>query len=164
MRPAMLEKQKTIDHIINQINDAKATIIVHYQGLNVANFSYLRKELKAQGAIIKIYKNNLVARALQKSKFQALENNLVGPNAFVFGFEDDLVTAKIVANYAKINKMITFKGGIFDGKVVDQNQLIAIAALPSKLELIAMLAATIQTPILHLALVLKKIAQQKANA
>lgn len=163
MRPAMIEKQKTIDLIAKQINDSKTTIVVQYQGMKVEEINFLRKELKAKGAIFTIYKNNLVARAL-KEKHLLLENNLVGPNGFIFGFENDLETAKVVSNYAKINKLLVLRGGIFDGKVVDQIELQKIASLPSKLELISMLASCLQAPVRNLALAIKAVAQQKESA
>lgn len=163
MRPAMVKKQQTIDFIAKQISDAKATFVVQYQGMNVEAISSLRKELKLNGATITIYKNNLVARALNNTQ-TSLQTSLIGPNAFIFGFSDDLATAKIIANYAKINKLLLLKGGIFEGKVVDKKELITIASLPSKLELIAMLASCLQGPIRNLALAIKAVAKQKENA
>ncbi|WP_375317124.1 50S ribosomal protein L10 [Spiroplasma endosymbiont of Virgichneumon dumeticola] len=163
MRPSMVEKQKTIDLITKQISDAKTTIVVQYQGMNVEEISTLRKELKSKGATFSIYKNNLFARALNKDN-ASLEASLVGPNAFIFGFEDDLATAKIVSNYAKINKLLVLRGGIFEGKVINKKELIAIASLPSKLELISMLASCLQGPVRNLALSIKAVAEQKENA
>ncbi|WP_342265995.1 50S ribosomal protein L10 [Spiroplasma endosymbiont of Villa modesta] len=163
MRPAMVEKQKTIDLIAKQINDSKTTIVVQYQGMNVEEISSLRKELRVKGATFTIYKNNLVARALKK-EYSSLESSLVGPNGFIFGFENDLETAKIVSNYAKINKLLVLRGGIFEGKVIDQSELQKIASLPSKLELISMLASCLQAPVRNLALAIKAVAQQKENA
>ncbi|WP_338959486.1 50S ribosomal protein L10 [Spiroplasma endosymbiont of Tiphia femorata] len=163
MRPAMVEKQKTIDLIAKQINDSKTTIVVQYQGMNVEEISSLRKELRAKGATFTIYNNNLVARALKK-EYSSLESSLVGPNGFIFGFENDLETAKIVSNYAKINKLLVLRGGIFEGKVIDQSELQKIASLPSKLELISMLASCLQAPVRNLALAIKAVAQQKENA
>ncbi|WP_400254857.1 50S ribosomal protein L10 [Spiroplasma endosymbiont of Cleonymus obscurus] len=163
MRPAMVEKQKTIDLIAKQINDSKTTIVVQYQGMNVEEISSLRKELRAKGSTFTIYKNNLVARALKK-EYSSLESSLVGPNGFIFGFENDLETAKIVSNYAKINKLLVLRGGIFEGKVIDQSELQKIASLPSKLELISMLASCLQAPVRNLALAIKAVAQQKENA
>ncbi|WP_338960299.1 MULTISPECIES: 50S ribosomal protein L10 [unclassified Spiroplasma] len=163
MRPAMVEKQKTIDLIAKQINDSKTTIVVQYQGMNVEEISSLCKELRAKGATFTIYKNNLVARALKK-EYSSLESSLVGPNGFIFGFENDLETAKIVSNYAKINKLLVLRGGIFEGKVIDQSELQKIASLPSKLELISMLASCLQAPVCNLALAIKAVAQQKENA
>lgn len=163
MRPAMVEKQKTIDLIAKQINDAKTTIVVQYQGMNVEEISFLRKELRSKGATFTIYKNNLVARALKK-EYSLLKDSLVGPNAFIFGFENDLETTKILSNYAKINKLLVLRGGIFEGKVINQTELQKIASLPSKLELISMLASCLQAPVRNLALAFKAVAQQKENA
>lgn len=162
MRPAMVKKQKTIDLIAKQINDSKTTIVVQYQGMNVEEISSLRKELRIKGATFTIYKNNLVARAL-KQEYSLLENSLVGPNAFIFG-DNDLETAKIVSNYAKINKLLVLRGGIFEGKVINQTELQKIVSLPSKLELISMLASCLQAPIRNLALAIKAVSQQKENA
>ena len=162
MRPAMVEKQKTIDLIAKQINDSKTTIVVHYQGMKVDEISSLRKELKAKGATFIVYKNNLVARALSKD-YLSLKNSLTGPNGFIFGSENDLETAKVVSNYAKINKYLLLKGGIFEGKVIDESELKKIASLPSKLELISMLASCLQAPIRNLAITIKAVTVDKKN-
>lgn len=161
MRPAMVEKQKIINQIHDQITKAKTTIVVQYQGLDVSLLSQLRHELKGAGAEIKVYKNNLVSRALADSKFTDLDQSLVGPNAFVFGFENDLQTAKVLSDFAKKNKLLKLKAGIFENKVIDQNQLLVIASLPPKEILLSMLLSVLQAPVQKLAATIEAVAKQK---
>ena len=161
MRPAMVEKQKIINQIHDQITKAKTTIVVQYQGLDVSLLSQLRHELKAAGAEIKVYKNNLVSRALKASKFTDLDQSLIGPNAFVFGFENDLKTAKVLSDFAKKNKLLKLKAGIFDNKVIDEKQLLVIASLPPKEILLSMLLSVLQAPVQKLAAAIEAVAKQK---
>jgi len=161
MRPAMVEKQKIINQIHDQITKAKTTIVVQYQGLDVSLLSQLRHELKTAGAEIKVYKNNLVSRALKDSKFTDLDQSLIGPNAFVFGFENDLKTAKVLSDFAKKNKLLKLKAGIFDNKVIDQKQLLVIASLPPKEILLSMLLSVLQAPVQKLAAAFDAVAKQK---
>ncbi|MDQ7983065.1 MAG: 50S ribosomal protein L10 [Spiroplasma sp.] len=161
IRPAMVEKQKIINQIHDQITKAKTTIVVQYQGLDVSLLSELRHELKQAGAQIKVYKNNLVGLALKDSDFKDLDQSLIGPNAFVFGFENDLNTAKVLANFAKKNKLLKLKAGIFENKVIDQNQLLVIASLPPKEILLSMLLSALQGPIQKLAATIEAVAKSK---
>lgn len=161
MRPAMVEKQKIIDEIKNNITNAKATFVVQFQGLDVKDISSLRKELKTQGAQIKIYKNNLVSRALQDSSFEGLQNDLIGPNAFVFGYENDLNTVKVLANFAKANNLLKLKAGIFENKIINSQELKTIASLPPKETLLSMLLFCLQSPVQRLAASIKAVAEKK---
>lgn len=161
MRPAMVEKQKIIDQIHSQVTTAKTTIVVQFQGLDVSSLSELRKELRDTGAEIKIYKNNLFDRALANTEFNALSKELIGPNAFVFGFENDLNTAKVLANFAKKNKLLKLKAGIFENQVVSQQKLVVIASLPPKEILLSMMLNCLQAPVQKLAATIKAVAEQK---
>lgn len=161
MRPAMVEKQKIIDQIHSQITTAKTTIVVQFQGLDVTSLSTLRKELRNAGAEIKIYKNNLFDRALANTEFNELSKELIGPNAFVFGFENDLNTAKILANFAKQNKLLKLKAGIFENQVIDKQKLVVIASLPPKEILLSMMLNVLQAPVQKLAATIKAVADQK---
>lgn len=161
MRPAMVEKQKIIDQIHGQITKAKTTIVVQFQGLDVSSLSELRKELRDAGAEIKIYKNNLFDRALANTEFGDLSNELIGPNAFVFGFENDLNTAKILANFAKKNKMLKLKAAIFENQVINNQKLVVIASLPPKETLLSMMLSCLQAPVQKLAATIKAVAEQK---
>lgn len=161
MRPAMVEKQKIIDQIHSQITKAKTTIIVQFQGLEVSSLSELRKELRDAGAEIKIYKNNLFDRALANTEFNDLSKELIGPNAFVFGFENDLNTAKILANFAKKNKLLKLKAGIFENQVINHQKLVVIASLPPKEILLSMLLSGLQAPVQKLAATLQAVTDQK---
>lgn len=161
MRPAMVEKQKIIDQIHNQILKAKTTIVVQFQGLDVSALSELRKELRQINAEIKIYKNNLFDRALANSEFKELSKELTGPNAFVFGFENDLDTAKALANFAKKNKLLKLKAAIFENQVIDHQKLVVIASLPPKEILLSMMLNCLQAPVQKLAATIKAVAEQK---
>ena len=162
MRPAMVEKQKIIEQIHSQIIKAKTTIVVQFQGLDVSALSQLRKELRDTGSELKIYKNNLFDRALENTKFNELSKELIGPNAFIFGFENDLNTAKILANFAKKNKLLKLKAAIFENQVINREKLVVIASLPPKEILISMMLNCLQAPVQRLAAAIKAVAEQKS--
>lgn len=161
MRPAMVEKQKIINQIHDSIIKAKTTIIVQFQGLDVSALSELRKELRQTGSEIKIYKNNLFDLALAKTEYLNLSKELVGPNAFVFGFENDLNTAKILANFAKKNKLLKLKAAIFENQVIDYQKLVVIASLPPKEILLSMMLNCLQAPVQKLAATIKAVVEKQ---
>jgi len=100
---------------------------------------------------------------------------LAGPTAFVFAGEDPVAAAKTLTNFAKTHQQLEVKAGLVDNRVVDANAVKAIAALPSREELVAKLLGTMQNPLVKtvrvlngpasaFARVLGAIAEQKQAA
>ena len=102
-KATILKKQETVSTIASQIKEAKSLVVVEYRGVSVSALEALRKELRKEGAFIKVYKNTLVERATHELDLN-LDQELVGPNAFVFSNEDAVSAPKIIAKAAKTNK------------------------------------------------------------
>jgi large subunit ribosomal protein L10 len=138
-------------------------VIVEYRGVSVSALETLRRDLRKEGAFIKVYKNTLVERAAHDLDLN-LDQELVGPNAFVFSNEDAVSAPKIIAKAAKKNKNLVVKGGVVEGKVCNAEQMKEVAKLPSREGLYAMILSCIQAPIRGVACAIKAVADAKENA
>lgn len=154
------EKVKLVAQIKEDIEAADAIWAVDYRGLSVKQSEELRKAVREQDAYFKIYKNSLTERALDELGLPALGEVLEGPTAFVFATGDPVASAKAIKGFAKENKALIVKGGILDGAAVTAQQVIAIADLPSREELIAKLLGTLSNATTGLVRVLNGPAEQ----
>ena len=138
-----VKNTETVAQIKEELSSSSALWIVDYRGLTVREIQELRRNIRGAGAQMKVYKNTLMHLALAESELPTMDELLEGPSAFVFAAEDPAAAAKVVKNFAKDNENLTIKGGLMDGEAYDAAQVEAIAALPSKDELIAKLAGAI---------------------
>lgn len=157
-------KQPIVDEISSVINGAQSVVVVDYLGLTVAEDTQLRKQLREAGVTYKVYKNTLVNRAIQGTEFEGLKDVLEGPSAFAVSAEDATAPARVLAKFAKTAPALEIKAGIVEGTFYDAEGMKAIAAVPSREELLGKLLGSIQSPITNLARVLNQIAEQGGAA
>ena len=156
-------KQPIVDEISGVINGAQSVVVVDYLGLTVAEDTQLRKQLREAGVTYKVYKNTLVNRAIQGTEFEGLKDVLEGPSAFAVSTEDATAPARILAKFAKTAPALEIKAGVVEGTFYDAEGMKAIAAVPSRDELLGKLLGSIQSPITNLR-VLNQIAEQGGAA
>ncbi|WP_210611375.1 50S ribosomal protein L10 [Priestia flexa] len=155
------QKKQVVDEIADKLKASGSAIVVDYRGLNVAEVTELRKQLRDAGIEFKVYKNTLTRRAVEKVELNDLNEALVGPNAIAFGGEDVVAPAKILNGFAKEHEALEIKAGVIEGNVATVEQIKAIAELPSREGLLSMLLSVLQAPIRNLALATKAVADQK---
>jgi large subunit ribosomal protein L10 len=156
-------KQPIVAEIAENIKDAESVILVHYSGITVEADTQLRKELREAGLTYKVYKNTMMNRAFQGTACEPLLPHLEGPNAIVISKEDATAPARIIAKYAKAAPTVKMLAGIVEGNYYDEAGVAALAAVPSREELLGKLLGSIQSPITNLARVLNQIAESKAE-
>ncbi len=140
-------KVNEVSEIKNKISKSQALVVVEYSGLTVKQFQVLRRELKAQDVELAVYKNRLFKIAATESGLAGLETDLIGQNAFAFGYSDDIAPAKILAKFAKDNEALKLKAGTFEGKVIDAAEVAKVAKLPSFEEALTILAMQLISPV-----------------
>ena len=153
-------KQPVIQEISEQIKDAASVVIVDYRGLNVAQDTALRKEMREAGVVYKVYKNTMMRFAFKDTDFAQLDDQLEGPNAIAIGKEDATAPARILAKFAKTAPALEIKAGVVEGTFYDAEGMKQIASVPSREELLSKLLGSLQSPITNLARVLNQIAEQ----
>ena len=157
-------KQPIVDEISGVINGAQSVVVVDYRGLTVAEDTQLRKQLREAGVSYKVYKNTLVSRAVEGTEFESLRDVLEGPSAFAVSTTDATAPARILAKFAKTAPALEIKAGVVEGTYYDADGVKAIAAVPSREELLSKLLGSLQSPITNLARVLNQIAEQGGAA
>jgi large subunit ribosomal protein L10 len=161
MSTAIEKKKQIVDEITEKFKNSVSTIVVDYRGLNVAEITELRKQLREAGVEFKVYKNTLTRRAAEAAELTEINDVLTGPNAIAFSNEDVVAPAKILNNFAKENEALEIKVGVIEGKVVSLDEIKALAELPSREGLLSMLLSVLQAPIRNFALAAKAVAEQK---
>ena len=161
MNANQIAKQNVVKEIADKISKSKSLVVAEYAGLTVKEIQQLKKELKSKNAEIKIYKNRLFKIAAKEAGFETLAEKLVGPNTFAFGFEDEIAPAKVLFNFSKKHKALKIKSGIYEGKIVGEEEVLQVAQLPSMEEALAQLAMSMIYPIKALSIGLNLLSEQK---
>ena len=152
------EKQAVIDEIKEKLDKASAAVVVDYIGINVAEADAMRRRLREANVDYKVYKNTLMQRAIVGADFEKLNNALLGPSAFAFGYEDAVAPARVLNSIIKDIKKMEFKAGVIEGTFYDAEGLKLLASLPTKAELIAMFLGSVQAPLGKLVRTFKAVA------
>ena len=156
------KKQAQVDELAKVLKDAKVVLLTDYRGITVTDVTKLRADLR--NAKYKVIKNNIIKRALDANGESALDEALEGPVALVIGNEDYLEPSKVIYNFTKDHDFYKIKGGVIEGKVMTAEEIITLAKLPSRQELLAKLAGALLGNITKLAVALDQVKDQKANA
>jgi len=143
-------KVDQVSDITAKFEQAKSCALIQYQGLNAADISTLRDNVRANGGRIEVVKNSLIVRSLANLGI-TLPEKLVGPTAITFCNEDEVGPLKEVDSVNKTQDFITFKYGIYDKKLLAQDELKQFISLPSKSALIAQLLGGLVNPLQRLA-------------
>jgi large subunit ribosomal protein L10 len=157
MKNSVAEKEKAIEGISRQFQEASAIYLVDYLGLTVEEVNALRKQLREEAVYYKVLKNTYMSRAAEKSGLKEINPYLVGPTAVAASTADEVAPARIISEFAKKNRkqLPKFKAGIVDGKIVTDKEIEQIAKLPKKHVLLSMLASGLNAPIVKFAQTLK---------
>lgn len=154
-------KKPIVEEISQNIADAESVVLVNYSGLTVAQDTQLRKELREAGIIYKVYKNTMMNFAFQGTPCEAMCKDLDGTNALAISKTDATAPARIIAKFAKTAPKLELVAGVVEGGYYDQNDIKALAEVPSREELLGKLLGSIQSPIANFARVISQIAEAK---
>ncbi|MCC3376663.1 50S ribosomal protein L10 [Cohnella sp. REN36] len=153
-------KQEEVNVIAAKLRESASTVVADYRGLNVAQVTELRKQLREAGIEFQVLKNSLVSRAAANVELSELDSVLTGPTAVAFSQTDVVAAAKILNDFAKKNDALQLKGGVVEGRFIDAAQVKALADLPSREGLLSMLLSVLQAPIRNFALAVKAVAEK----
>ncbi|NLB80286.1 MAG: 50S ribosomal protein L10 [Clostridiaceae bacterium] len=139
-------KQKVQD-IAQTMKESVSGVFIDYLGLTVEEDTKLRNEFRKNGVTYSVVKNTLTALAVKEVGLDELEPILKGPTSLATHKTDLVAPAKIIANFAKKHKVVEIKTGFIEGQVVSADEILRIALLPSKEELIAKALGGLNAPI-----------------
>lgn len=158
------QKEEEVQKLAEKFKASNLILLTDYRGISVEDVTNLRNSLREATAEYKVIKNNIVKRALDANGEGGLDDVLEGPTAVITTEADYLEPLKAIYKYAKDNEFYKIKGGIVEGKIMSAEELITLAKLPSRQELLGMLAGGLLGTISKLAVGLNEVQKQKANA
>ncbi len=148
-------KKVVVGEITEKMKEAKSFIVTDYRGLNVAQVTKLRSELRKAGVKYKVLKNTLMTIAANDIGLEGIQDYFKGPTAVAFGVEDAVTPAQVLAKFAKEFEALEIKAGVLEGKLITVDEIKALADLPSREVLLEKLANVMQSPIAGMANVLQ---------
>lgn len=149
-----IKKIEQVDDVVKKLTEAKSAALIQYQGLNAADISQLRADIKQVGGSMEVVKNSLITRALVKIGIK-LPQNLTGPTGITYCNDDEIAPLKEIDKVNKAKDVTSFKYGIFDKKLLSFDDLKTFLSLPSKSTLIAQFVGGLTNPLQRLAYALR---------
>jgi len=132
----MANKEASVAELTNLFETSTAVLLTEYRGLTVAQLKQLRGNIR-QDANYAVVKNTLTKIAANNAGISTLDDDLNGPSAVAFVHGDFVATAKAVRDFAKANPNLVIKGGVFEGKALDADEVNKYASLESREVLLA---------------------------
>lgn len=159
------QKKQRIAEIKDKLEKAKSVVLVDYKGINVADDTKLRADMREADVEYTVIKNSLLQYAFEQAGMGDILPELVGTTAVAISYEDAIAPAKVLQQYSdKLKKVFNIKAGYIDGELTDADTLRAIALLPSKDTLVAMVAGSLNGIIASLARGLSEVAKKQESA
>ncbi len=142
------EKEKIVKELIDKLNKIKSAVFTCYKGLTVGEIQELREKMREKDIEYKIVKNTLLKIAQKKSDLKDIElPETDKPLAIAFGYEDEVMPAKIIGEFSKEHEALEMIYGILDNKLLTKEEVEELAKIPSKEELLAKMVSTISSPV-----------------
>ncbi len=137
-------KKKIVEELQKLLGEAEMALVLDYQGLSIKEITDLRTRLRESNGVCKVTKNTLMRLAIDGNKdWVNLNSLLTGTNAFVLIKGDVGSAVKAVQSFQKETKKSETKGGLLEGKLLSQEEIKAIASLPSREGLMAQIAGAV---------------------
>lgn len=138
------QKDKLVAELKDKLSGAKALYYTDFTGLNVKRMTDLRRRLRKANVEYVVIKNTLALRAVNESGL--VGTRLRGQTGLVIA-KDPIAAAKVLADFAKENEQRpAVKGGLFEGKALDVEQVKKLATMPSREQMLSELGAGLQAP------------------
>lgn len=157
-------KKAIVKEIKEKLDKAESAVIIDYLGTTVEQANAMRRKLGDADIDYTVYKNTLMARAIEGTMYEPLKEVLKGPSAIAISYDDPVAPARVLAGIIKEYNKMAFKAGVVEGVYYDETGIKEISAIPSKDELIAKFMGSIQSPISKLVRTIAAIADADATA
>lgn len=155
------EKEEIVKGLKADIERSQGIFLTNLIGVGANDAVQVRRNVRnAKGKLI-VARNTLFKRAAKGTPSEKLFEGLKGPSAVAFAFEDAAAVAKSLKDSSKELELVTLRGGMLNGEVLNKAQVEQLANLPSRDQMLATLLATFNAPISAFARVLNEIKNQK---
>lgn len=150
------QKKALVAEVGAKVAQAQAIVLAEYRSLDVGAMTQLRAKARGAGVYFRVLKNTLARRAVADTPFAGLAQHMTGPLAYGIS-PDPVAVAKVLNDFAKGNDKLVIRAGAMHEQVMSAKELVTLAGLPSRLELIAKLLGTMQAPVAKLARTLNEV-------
>ena len=134
------EKVTLVEDLKKDLESTAAVLALNFQGLKMNEITEVRTKIKDMGGDFRVIKNNLIKIAADQLGLKDLDETLKGPTALGWHKKDVVPLCKAVAEFVKKYEALKYKGGVAEGKRLDEAGMLAISRLPGRQEMLAQLA------------------------
>ena len=156
------KKKEELDALKKDLEQAKNLFVAQFQGMTVLQDTELRQKIRDTKSSYRVVKNTLARKAAEGTAAEGVAKTFDGSTAIAYNANDPVSLAKALTAYAKTNPLFVFKAGVVEGRVINLADITAIAAMPSKEELIAKLLFLVNSPAQRLAVAMNGVARNLA--
>ena len=139
-------KAERIEWLAGELKSSTSAIVGTFSKLTVAQDFELRQRVREAGGRYRVVKNKLASRAAKGTEIEAALQNLKGVTSVAYTSGDPVALAKALSTWVKENAQFSFKLGIVDGKIINVDEVQALATMPGKEEIFAKLLFLINAP------------------
>ncbi|BAP86247.1 50S ribosomal protein L10 [Paucilactobacillus hokkaidonensis JCM 18461] len=161
---AIAKKAQLVAQTADLFKNAVSAVVVDYRGLTVEQVTSLRKDLREAGVSLSVIKNKVLTRAVDEAGYSDLKDVFSGPSAVAFSNEDAIAPAKVLKKYADSIDALEIKGGILEKEVASIDKINEFATLPSREDLLSMLASVLQAPVRNVAYAINAVIEKGEDA
>jgi len=140
------DKEQLVKDLSNEISEASAIFLANYQGLNFSQMENVRSAIKSLDSNFKVVKNRLLKLALKKQEIEGLDEFLAQPTACAIVKGEPTSVAKELKKFSKDYKDFEIKCGYFESSVLTEKEVIALADIPSREELLSKMLGSMTAP------------------
>ncbi|MBU1164036.1 50S ribosomal protein L10 [Patescibacteria group bacterium] len=150
------KKEEIVKNLVEKLKKVKSVVFANFDKLSVKELEELRNKCEEQNIDLEVTKKTLLKNAIKKAELKEVDvKSFERGVSTVFGYEDEVLPAKIIADFAKDHESLKMYGGLIENEYVDEAYLLQLAKLPSKQELYAKVVGSLKSPIAGFVFALK---------
>lgn len=155
------QKKQIVAELTERLKASCAGVVVDYKGINVADDTALRKELREAGVKYEVVKNTLLRLAVKDAEIQGIDECLTGTTAIATSADDYVAAARILCKFAEKHPDFEVKSGYLDGAAISNEMIVSLSKLPSREVLLATVCSAFNAPIAAFARAIQAIVDKQ---
>ena len=155
------KKSGILDNLKKIVKDSASIVFINFHGLPVADSSGIRKELRTKGVGYTVAKKTLTKKVLAEGGIAGTMPDMPGELGIIYGKDQIDPAREIYSFQKKFEKKLSIVGGVFEGRFMNQNEMMVVAQIPGVKTLQAQFVNLINSPIQRLVIGLNAIAEKK---
>jgi len=140
------QKEQVVREMNGELTGAKGLVLADFSGMDVETVTALRATLRSKGVRYKVVKNTLLKIVARERGLSSLDPYLEGPTAIAYSTDSEVEPVRVIVEFAKKHERPVVKAGIVGERLYTKKELLALAALPSREELLAQVLSVIIAP------------------